>query len=91
VVNLALLQSWDGDLAAALVTLYRALTCSDVPAKAYLHLALLLNHAGRAAEAASPLEIYLGRRRLGGAFPSSISLGCGHNRRINLSPLASEG
>jgi Tfp pilus assembly protein PilF len=58
-VNLGLLQSQEGDPEAALFTLRRALTCAYVPAKAHLQLALLLNGAGRVAEAASQLEIYL--------------------------------
>jgi len=58
-VNLARLQAADGEREAALLTLRRALTCAVVPPEAHLQIALLLEEAGRPAEAATHLELYL--------------------------------
>jgi len=58
-INLAHLQAAHGEREAALLTLRRALTRSVVEPQAHLQLALLLEEAGRPAEAATHLELYL--------------------------------
>lgn len=58
-VNLALLESRQGDRERAMLTLRHALTRPDVPPQAHLQLAFALERAGRPAEAASHLELYL--------------------------------